>query len=80
MDGRVKPGHDGERAGTPCKPSFPAAAKVPALQRRALSVDLAVSIAALSAHSRAMERAITYSFWGLGFLALGAIALAMLVW
>jgi len=33
-----------------------------------------------SAHGEAMDRAVTFSFWGLGVLMLGGIVLATLVW
>jgi hypothetical protein len=42
--------------------------------------NIVVSIAALSAHSGAMDRAVNYSFWGLGLLISAAIVLAYYSW
>ena len=39
-----------------------------------------VSIRRQSAHGGRMSSAMTYSFWGLGMLAMGGIVLATLVW
>jgi hypothetical protein len=42
--------------------------------------NIPVSIAALSAHGAAMDRAINLSFWGLGLLISAAIVLAYYSW
>lgn len=41
---------------------------------------IAVSIPAQSAHSAAMDRAMNYSFWGLGLLIWAAFVLAYYSW